>query len=107
MSANPGQRIGNVLFIQEHVKAEFFAQGVGWVPADQSSAVQYDRSPQKLLHFGNDSGNFVTFHMDSDLTFDTLFFGTKTMTLLQKASYWASGSGSFDGVTISEDWTVH
>jgi hypothetical protein len=107
MSANPGQRIGNVIFIQEHVKAEFFAQGVGWVPADLSSAVQYDRSPQKLLHFGNDSGNFVTFHMDSDLTFDTLFFGTKTMTLLQKASYWASGSGSFDGVTISEDWTVH
>jgi transglutaminase-like putative cysteine protease len=107
ISANPGQRVGNVTFFQEHVKAEFFAQGVGWVPVDLSSAVLYDQSPDKLLHFGNDSGNFVTIHMDSDLTFDTLLCGIKTMTLLQKASYWASGSGSFDGVTISENWTVH
>ena len=37
--------------------AEFFADGVGWVPVDPS-----------LGHFGGDAGNFLTFHVDPDVT---------------------------------------
>jgi transglutaminase-like putative cysteine protease len=106
VSARPGQRIGDVLYFQEHVKAEFFAEGVGWVPADLSSAVLHDRSAEKLRYFGDDPGDFVTLHLDTDLVFDTRYFGRKTYTLLQRPSYWVKGSGSMQGAVASEGWTV-
>lgn len=105
-SAKPGERMGQVPYFQEHVKAEFFAQGLGWVPVDLSSALLHDRSAERLTYFGNDPGDFLTMHLDTDVSFDTLYFGTKTMPLLQKASYWAAGSGNFDGVVTQEDWKV-
>jgi transglutaminase-like putative cysteine protease len=106
MSARPGQRIGAVAYFQEHVKAEFFAQGVGWVPVDLSSAVLHDQTSEKLRFFGDDPGDFVTFHLDTGLVFDTRRFGRKTYTLLQRPSYWVAGSGSMQGVVTREDWTV-
>ena len=51
-------------------------------------------------------GDFVTMHLDTNLAFDTIYFGNKEMTLLQKASYWATGRGNFGGVKITEDWKV-
>ena len=106
VSARPGQRIGGVVYIQEHVKAEFFGRGVGWVPVDLSSAVLHDQTSEKLRYFGNDPGDFVTFHLDTDLVFETRRFGRKTYTLLQRPSYWVSGSGSMQGVVTQEAWTV-
>jgi transglutaminase-like putative cysteine protease len=106
-SAVPGEHMGEVAYFQEHVKAEFYAKGVGWVPADLSSAILHDTTPNKMRFFGNDPGDFITMHLDSELSFDTVFFGTKTLTLLQKASYWAIGSGNFEGVVVTENWTVH
>ncbi|MHC5054232.1 MAG: transglutaminase-like domain-containing protein [Planctomycetota bacterium] len=105
-SARPGERAGPACYFQEHVKAEFFASGVGWVPADLSSAVVHDKSPGKLRYFGNDDGDFLTFHVDTDLELDTLHFGRKTVTYLQKAAYWATGSGDFEGAVVDEDWRV-
>ena len=106
ISARPGQRIGEVAYFQEHVKAEFFAQGIGWVPADLSSAVLHDQTAEKLRYFGDDPGDFVTFHLDTGLVFDTRRFGRKTYTLLQRPSYWVTGSGSMQGAVTREDWTV-
>jgi transglutaminase-like putative cysteine protease len=105
-SARPGQRMGEVDYFQEHIKAEFFAQGVGWIPIDLSSATLYEGPSEKSRYFGNDPGTFVTIHLDSELTFDTIYFGSKTMNLLQKASYWVTGLGSLAGVVISENWLV-
>jgi transglutaminase-like putative cysteine protease len=65
-SAKPDEKIGRVSYFQEHVKAEFFAQNVGWVPVDLSSAVLHDRSAEKLAYFGNDRGDFLTLHLDND-----------------------------------------
>ena len=90
---------------QVHVKAEFFAQGVGWVPVDLSSAVLHDRSPEGLRYFGNDSGDFVTFHVDSDMTVET-YFGRRTIEWLQVPSYWVIGVGSLDGLTTRSAWKV-
>jgi hypothetical protein len=84
---------------EPHVKTEFFATGVGWVPADIASAVALDKSPAGLDYFGIDDADFLTLHLDTDLVFDTLFFGRKTMTWLQGASFWVNGSGTLDGVT--------
>ena len=52
--------MGSVRYFQEHIKAEFYAQGVGWVPVDLSSAVLHDTSDAKLRYFGNDAGRHAT-----------------------------------------------
>ena len=105
-SAKPGDQIGALDYYQEHVKAEFYAQGVGWVPADLSSAILHDPSPAKLDFFGNDCGDFLTFHLDDNLSFDSLHFGVKTMQFLQRPAYLAKGSGNFKNAVIRETWTV-
>ena len=91
---------------QEHVKAEFFAAGVGWVPVEVSAAVAYDRVPGGLSRFGRDNGDFVTLHIDPDLRVDTIHFGQKTVTLLQEPVFWVSGEGSMTGATARSDWRV-
>jgi len=105
-SAKPDDKIGPIKYYQEHVKAEFFAQGVGWVPADLSSAVLHDPSPAKLEFFGNDRGDFLTFHLDNDLIIDTLHFGVKGMPWLQDAAYWVTGTGSVTNAEIRQSWSV-
>jgi hypothetical protein len=84
---------------EPHVKTEFFATGVGWVPADIASAVQLDKSSEGLDYFGIDDADFLTLHVDTDVVFDTLFFGRKSMPWLQGASFWVNGSGALDGAT--------
>lgn len=106
ISAKPGDKIGEVTYHQEHVKAEFFAQGVGWVPADLSSAILHDPSPAKLTFFGNDKGDFITLHFDNDLMLDTLFFGVRSMPLLQRPCYWVRGAGHVDNAVVRENWKV-
>jgi transglutaminase-like putative cysteine protease len=106
VSAKPDEKIGEVKYHQEHIKAEFFAQGVGWVPVDLSSAILHDRSPGKLEYFGKDPGDFLTLHFDNDLALDTLYFGIRPMALLQRPSYWVRGSGTLDNAVIRESWNV-
>jgi transglutaminase-like putative cysteine protease len=91
---------------QWHAKAEFYAQGVGWIPADPACAVVHDRSPEGLVFFGNDPGDFLVMHLDTDLVCDTLAFGRQTVALLQRPAHWMTGSGSFEGATTREYWTV-
>ena len=105
-SADPDEKIGGVNYRQEHIKAEFFAQGVGWVPVDPAGAIQHDRSREKLAHFGNDPGLFLTLHLDAELLVDTGRFGVRHMDLMQRASYWMRGSGSLKDSMMSEDWKV-
>lgn len=105
-SEKPDEKIGKISYHQEHVKAEFFAQGVGWVPADLSSAVLHDQSPEKLEFFGDDRGDFLTLHLDNDLRLDTGAFGIRPMPLLQRPCYWVTGRGSTENAVVSESWTV-
>lgn len=105
-SADPAEKLGNVAYRQEHIIAEFFAQGVGWVPVDLSSSILHDRSERKLEYFGKDPGLFLTLHLDADVMIDTRRFGVRRMPLLQRASYWAWGTGSVDGAVMQETWKV-
>ena len=97
---------GKEPFHQQHVKAEFFAQGVGWVPADLASAVLYDKSPEGVREFGHDSGDFLTLHLGTALELDTIHFGKEPAEWLQGPVFWATGSGTFDGLKTTENWTV-
>ena len=104
-SSKAGELMDEVTYFQEHVKAEFHAQGVGWVPADLSSAVLHDPTEEKTEFFGQDRGDFITLHVDPELVVDTRNFGGKPHEFLQKASYWATGLGNFDRSTQTESWT--
>lgn len=105
-SSRPGEAVGGVAYHQAHVKAEFFAAGVGWVPVDPASAVLHDQSKEGVRYFGNDAGDFLTLHIDSDLLVDTHHFGKKTLPWLQGIAFWVAGGGTFDKPVTTEKWEV-
>lgn len=105
-SSKEGDSVSGVPYHQQHAKAEFFAQGVGWIPADLSSAVLHDRSPDRLAFFGMDRGDFVTFHLDNDLVVDTIHFGRQNVEFLQGATFWVTGTGNLDGLKQTDHWVV-
>jgi transglutaminase-like putative cysteine protease len=105
-SAKPGEKVGDVEYYQQHVKAEFFAAGIGWVPADPSSAVLWDKSAQGLRFFGHDPGDFIVFHRDGDFLIDTIYFGKQSVQYLQGTAFWVKGTGTVDGYSIETQWDV-
>jgi hypothetical protein len=105
-SSEPGKIWFNHPYYQTHVKAEFFARGVGWVPVDVSSAILHDKSPQGLKYFGNDPGDFIAFHVDGNLLVDTLLFGVKPLGNMQTTRWWIRGSGTLKDEKATEAWDV-
>ncbi|BDS07832.1 transglutaminase [Oceaniferula spumae] len=105
-SAVKDQKVKGVDYYQSHVKAEFYAQGVGWVPVDISSAVLHDRSESKLAYFGQDKGDFITMHFDPGLEVDSYHFGKQKLDWLQNVVFWVSGSGSLNGRIGTGGWEV-
>lgn len=106
-SAKPDSRLGSTPYYQWHVKSEFFAKDIGWIPVDLSGGVEFDKNnPRNLDHFGNDPGNFITFHFDPNLVVDSVLFGPKQVHNLQYPMWWWTGSGSADPKNITEGWQV-
>jgi hypothetical protein len=95
-NTEPGRNAAN----EPHVRATFFATGVGWVPVDLGSALTLDKSTEGLEFFGTDNADFLTMHFDTDLEFDTLFFGRKTVETIQAPVFWVTGSGSLAGFKL-------
>jgi len=88
-----------------HVKSEFYAKGVGWVPVDMSGAVS-NKSADPLQFFGRFGGDFVTFHIDPDLIVDAGPFGKQSIEWMQSPVYWVSGEGSLKLETDKTVWEV-
>ncbi len=105
-SAESGAKLGGVAYYQTHVKAEFFVQGLGWVPVDLSAAVNAEPPQDPKWFFGNDPGDFLVFHVDYDLQVDSIHFGTKTILSMQGIQYWAAGTGDFSNKEYRESWLV-
>jgi transglutaminase-like putative cysteine protease len=91
---------------QVHVKSEFFAHGIGWVPVDMSLAVS-EKTADPLKFFGKFDGNFVTLHIDPDLVLDSIYFGTSEIPWMQSPLYWVTGGGNLDGVKTETTWQTH
>lgn len=90
---------------QCHVKYEFFAEGIGWVPCDGSGAVQWKGGPAAA--FGKARGKFLVFHYDyGSLRLDTVHWGRKDVRLLQGVRWWVAGSGKTEGHSTETQWTV-
>jgi transglutaminase-like putative cysteine protease len=106
ISADEGEKLNGHAYFQYHVKAEFFAAGVGWVPVDMASGVLHDRSREGLYFFGYDPGDFLVQHIDSDLEVDTVHFGKQSLVVLQRPAFWVTGSGKLDDLKIVEGWNV-
>lgn len=107
VSAKPDSRLGNTPYYQWHVKSEFFAKDIGWVPVDLSGGVEFDKkNPKNLDHFGNDPGDFLTFHFDPNLVVESVLFGPKPVHNLQYPMWWWTGTGSTDPKNITEGWQV-
>jgi hypothetical protein len=87
------------------VKAEFYAQGIGWVPVDIATAL-YDRKGDGLSCFGHDPGDFLTMHVNPHLRVDSIHFGKHDMECLQGPAYWVTGRGSTEPTHTHEKWEV-
>lgn len=88
-----------------HVKSEFFAPGIGFVPVEMSQAVS-NKYRNASAYFGNDDGCFLTFHEDPDLIFDSLAFGPKNIRSVQDIVYWVVGLGNFQKPRRHLTWEV-
>lgn len=106
ISSQGGEKIGEVEYHQWHAKAEFYAQAIGWVPVDVSSGVLHDKSKEGLKFFGNDRGDFVTFHVDDELVLDTFHFGKVKVPFTQGPLWWVTGKGNLNNATVKESWTI-
>lgn len=90
---------------QYHVKFEFFAAGIGWVPCDGSGAVTWKGGPAAA--FGKERGNFLVLHYDfSALRVDSVHWGRKHVRILQGVVWWVAGSGKTKGSSLTTQWTV-
>lgn len=105
-SADEKEKLGGQPFYQYHVKAEFFVDGVGWVPVDMASAILHDRSEGGLYYFGYDPGDFITQHIDGNIEIDTIHFGREMLPTLQRPAFWVTGQGALEDVKITEGWMV-
>ena len=105
-SADGEEKLGGHPFYQYHVKAEFFVDGVGWVPVDMASAILHDRSEGGLYYFGHDPGDFITQHIDGNIEIDTIHFGREMLPTLQRPAFWVTGQGALEDVKTTEGWKV-
>jgi hypothetical protein len=88
-----------------HVKSEFFAKDIGWIPVEMSGAVSH-KDADPLLFFGRDKGDLITFHVDPDLILDSIWFEQKQVTFLQTPILWSIGSGTWDEAVRDCVWQV-
>jgi transglutaminase-like putative cysteine protease len=90
--------------IMWHVKAEFYAAGIGWVPADPGAGRGRQIPPEAL--FGRDGGDFITFHIDPDIQLPDGFGGTVNVLAAQSIQTLWQRSGGMNGWKWVDHWTV-
>ena len=72
------------------------------MPVPTSRTIQ----PTNVRNFGNDGGDFIVFHADTDMELDTVRFGKKTVQWLQSPVFWVSGKGTVEGWKQESTWLV-
>jgi hypothetical protein len=103
-SRDPKARPDSWEYNQVHARAEFFADGIGWVPADPACAnLNKDRPVRDYL--GNDPGDLLVLHVDPDLELPNML-ATREKSLLQTYSFYVTGQGNLDVQDGPSDWQV-
>ena len=68
--------------------------------------MQFDRDGNTLRYFGDDPGDILVQHTDTDLRFDTVYFGEQARAFVQRAAYWVRGTGASAVGQERETWQV-
>ena len=89
----------------DHVIAEFYEQGVGWIPVDMAAAISHKES-DALRYFGSDPGDLVTLHIDPCFKVDTMLFGQEVIEYLQSPHFWFRGRGTTNDWSANVLWQV-
>jgi len=105
-SAEKDEKLDGMEWQKEHVKAEFYAAGIGWVPVDMSVAVDIDRRAGSLRHFGRDNADFIVMHIEPDVSVEIEQMGKRSMQFFQEPVYFVSGPGTMDRASSKSDWHV-
>lgn len=87
---------------QYHVTAEFFVRGSGWVPVDISGTLIHKPKNSYAL-FGNTDGQFITFHVDTDLEPVANFWHAWAQYSLLK---WDGAGDFWQGIRHQSSWVV-
>jgi hypothetical protein len=87
-----------------HAKAEFFAQGLGWVGADLSGGVGAERNP--LDWFGNEIGDFVVCDFDVDRMVKIWPEDPPTKLGGTQSFFWWFQGNEGKGIRTDIHWTV-
>lgn len=82
-----------------HARAEFYAAGVGWVPADPA----YAKGNKE--YFGQDNADLVVGHIDYELIVP-MPQGPRDQPNLSKPAFFALGKGKFDAKFYPVSWEV-
>jgi transglutaminase-like putative cysteine protease len=84
-----------------HARAEFYAEGIGWLPVDLAYA-KTKRDP--LAHFGQDHADLIVCHVDDEIVLPPPY--SKELYNLGKPAFFALGRGTFDVKFHPVSWTV-
>jgi hypothetical protein len=87
-----------------HAKAEFFADGLGWVGADLSGGVGAEGNP--LVCFGNEAGDFVVCDLDTDRVVKVWPEDPPTKLGGTQGFFWWFQGNEGKGIQTEEHWTV-
>jgi transglutaminase-like putative cysteine protease len=100
-----GTAPGDLDYDQPHVRAEFFAPGIGWVPVEPTMA---NRNPDKPLtdYIGNDPGDLLVLHVDFDLRLHFLTNEMSTDLLQIEPIFFATGRGKLDAFLGPSKWEL-
>jgi hypothetical protein len=89
-----------------HVKAEFFADKLGWVGIDMSGGVGQQDDGNPLICFGNEWGDFVVFDLSFPLRQVVLFPGDAPAGIWGSQGTWVFPRPDPGKVKWSSLWTV-
>src|SRR5216683_5005450 len=104
-SSKTKELVGDLPYYQTHVKAEFFAAGIGWVPVDIATGL-LDEKGDGLRCFGDDPGDFLVMHVNPKMRLDSIHFGKQDVDCLQGPAYWVMGRGGLEPTVTHEQWEV-
>ena len=89
---------------QYHVRAEFHAKGVGWVPVDGSGAVTWNGAPASA--FGVHRANFIIMHEGTDLHVAALPPRQRELAFMQMSLCVTRSSGPLVPDQVATEWKV-
>jgi hypothetical protein len=104
-AAGPKDSLNGVPFRLEHVMAEYYAQGLGWVPLEVVGASEKDGRRRNFMFATGNPDPFITMHVDPDFTIATQTSGRQKVVQVICGQLWWHASGSTAGHLDKYDWT--